>query len=82
MALTTEEVTKYTAYLDQAESAYHKLMSGQAVVEFHDQNGEQVHYNRAGAKNLLAYINSLRRLLGKPDLTLGMMSAPPMGVIL
>lgn len=50
---TTQEL------LADAEAAYHKLMTGQAVASFRDQNGEQVSYTKANISALLAYITSL-----------------------
>ena len=51
--------------LDEAEAAYHALMTGQAVAEFRDHNGETVRYTAANASRLLAYIQSLKMQLGK-----------------
>lgn len=45
--------------LADAEAAYHKLRTGQAVAQFRDQNGEMVSYNKANANELLAYIKEL-----------------------
>lgn len=50
--------------LDEAVAAYHRLMTGAGVVEFRDQNGETVKYERANAYRLAAYIQELRRELG------------------
>lgn len=50
---TTQEL------LDDANAAYHRLMTGTAIVEVRDQNGELVRYNQASAPRLLDYINSL-----------------------
>ncbi len=46
--------------LSDAEAAYHKLMTGQAVARFKDQNGEEVQYTAASASKLLSYINGLK----------------------
>lgn len=51
--------------LTEAEKAYHDLLTGSAVVEFRDQNGETVKYLRANKNDLLAYINSLKAQLGQ-----------------
>lgn len=64
MSLTQEEITRYTAWLTQAETAYNSLMAGGAAVEFKDQNGESIRYSSANRGNLLAYINQLRAALG------------------
>ncbi len=46
--------------LAEAESSYHDLMTGKAVVEVTDQNGEKVVFNRASASKLAQYIHSLK----------------------
>lgn len=46
--------------LTEAESAYHDLMTGKAVVEVTDQNGEKVVFSRASATKLAQYIQSLK----------------------
>ena len=46
--------------LAEAESAYHDLMTGKAVVEVTDQNGEKVTFHRASASKLAQYIQSLK----------------------
>jgi hypothetical protein len=50
--------------LDEAETAYHDLVIGKALVQFHDSNGEQVSYNQANRGALAAYIQDLKRQLG------------------
>ncbi len=50
--------------LQEAETAYHELMAGRAVVEIRDQNGETVRYQAANAFRLATYIQELKRLLG------------------
>lgn len=50
--------------LDDAEAAYHALLTGKAVAEFRDQNGETVKYTTASLPRLLAYITQLKRELG------------------
>ena len=52
---TTEEL------LALAEAAYHDLMTGRAVVEVRDQNGESIRYNPANAYRLANYIAELKR---------------------
>lgn len=53
--------------LDQAESAYHQLMTGQKAVVFVDQNGERIEYNRVSAGRLQQYINDLKsQIYGTP----------------
>lgn len=49
--------------LTDAESAYHDLMTGAAVVEVTDQNGERIKYNAANAFRLAAYIQDLKNQL-------------------
>jgi len=50
--------------LAEAESAYHDLMTGKAVVEVTDQNGEKVVFHRASASKLAQYIQSLKTQVG------------------
>lgn len=46
--------------LTEAEAAYHDLLTGKAVVEFRDQNGEVVRYGQARKGDLAAYIERLK----------------------
>ena len=55
--------------LASAEAAYHNLLTGTAVVEVRDQNGEMVRYNAASAPRLAAYINELKRQLSTTTTT-------------
>lgn len=80
MALTPEQITYYTAQLQEAESAYHGVMIGGAVREFTDQNGEKIVYSSANRTALIGYINYLRNLLGVSPMY-GLV-ARPMGVFL
>lgn len=50
--------------LQEAETAYHRLLTGQAAVEFRDSNGEMVRYSATNAARLMAYIVSLKKQLG------------------
>lgn len=52
------------AMLQEAETAYHRLLIGTSAVEFRDQNGELVRYSPANAARLKAYIDSLKSQLG------------------
>ena len=80
MALTPEETTKYTAYLTEAETAYHRLQMGGAVRVFVDQNGERIEYSAVNRLNLLSYINELRALLGMDPYPFAVVGRPA-GVI-
>jgi hypothetical protein len=51
--------------LTEATEAYHALLTGTAVVEFRDQNGETVKYSRANKNDLKAYIDMLKVELGQ-----------------
>lgn len=53
-----------TERLEEAENAYHALMTGRSVVECRDSNGEMVRYTAANASRLAAYIEDLKRQLG------------------
>ena len=48
---------------EQAVEAYDKLMRGEAVRVFVDQNGERIEYAPANAAKLAAYISELKRSL-------------------
>lgn len=50
--------------LDQAEAAYHDLVTGRMARVFVDQNGERVEYNPASSRTLAQYIQELKRQLG------------------
>jgi hypothetical protein len=50
--------------LDEAQQAYHALMTGTAVTKVRDQNGEEVTYTTANAYRLATYIEDLKRQLG------------------
>lgn len=56
--MTTEEA------LAEAQTAYHKLVTGRSVVEFRDQNGELMRYTQPNAARLAAYIETLKVQLG------------------
>ena len=70
MAMTTLEL------FNDAVSAYHRLMTGTAVVEVQDQNGEKVRYSVANKANLAAYIATLAALLGVANPIAGLANAP------
>lgn len=55
-----------TVALQEAETAYHRLMTGQSAVEFRDSNGESVRYSAVSATKLMGYILSLKIQLGQP----------------
>ena len=79
-SLTPDQIAALTAKLAEAEAAYHSLMIGGGVREFHDQNGERVVYSEAGAASLLTYINGLRAQLGMCPY--GAPVARPLGFVL
>lgn len=58
MALTTEQK------LDDAEKAYHDLLTGRALRVVVDRNGERVEFTAANRQMLKAYIDELRTALG------------------
>lgn len=53
------------ARLDEAEAAYHALMTGQSVTELRDHNGETIRYSRTDAAKLWGYIQYLKGQLGQ-----------------
>ncbi len=58
--LTLEQVQKLLA---EAQSAYHELMTGTAIAEMVDSNGERVRYNQANKNSLYQYIVGLQNQL-------------------
>lgn len=50
--------------LAEAEKAYHALMTGTAVVEIVDQNGERVRFNNTTRGSLYTYMQELRSKIG------------------
>lgn len=50
--------------LDEAEQAYHSLVTGAGIAEFRDQNGELVRYTPANRHALWGYILRLRSEMG------------------
>lgn len=55
---TTAELRELLA---DAEKQYHALLTGTAVVEFRDQNGELVRYTPANRAALSQYLDQLRQ---------------------
>ena len=80
IALTPEQRALLQQQLNEATAAYHSVMVGGQVREFHDQNGERIVYSSSNRTALLSYINWLRGVLGQTPLC-GIV-APPAGVFL
>lgn len=59
--------------LIDAQTALHALLTGSAVAEFRDQNGETVKYSKANKSDLMAYIEWLKGQLGMTVLPSGPM---------
>lgn len=59
---TREEIQ---ALLDEAEAAYHRLITGTTTVSTRDATGRQVTYSQANAAALTAYIAGLKAQLGQ-----------------
>lgn len=62
--------------LQQAETAYHDLMTGVAVRKFVDQNGESVEYSRANIAQLSSYIEALKQQIAALDGTAAQYRGP------
>ena len=60
---TAEERFQYEAWLKEANTAYHALMTGQSEVSI-SADGESVTYRGSNKAQLQSYINDLRRVLG------------------
>lgn len=65
--MTGQELTALKLKIAEAETAYHRLMLGGAVVEVTDQNGEKVRYAQANRSGLYSYIQTLKALLPSDD---------------
>lgn len=52
--------------LNEARTAYHKLMTGTSLVELRDQNGETVRFTSINRQALYSYIQDLERQLCAP----------------
>lgn len=73
--LSDADRTMWGARLTEAQTAYHDLMTGQAVAAFTDQNGERVSYSKTDAGKLASYIGDIIALLGTP-VTVATSTAP------
>lgn len=62
--MTDSDREKLLARLAEAETAYHRLMTGAAARVIVDQNSERVEFVSTTAGRLAAYIQDLRRQLG------------------
>lgn len=51
--------------LEEAEEAYHDLMTGRSVRVLVDQNGERIEYQSSNRNQLALYIQQLREDLAK-----------------
>lgn len=58
MPLTTEQK------LEEAEKAYHALVTGTLARVFVDRNGERVEFTAANRQGLYTYISELKQSLG------------------
>jgi hypothetical protein len=61
--LSPAERLIYQGRLDEALSAKHLLLTGKALEQFVDQNGEQVRYTKMTLDGLLTYIKELEDIL-------------------
>ncbi len=73
--MTEDEVLIYTRRLLEAREKRHALLTGNAVEQFVDQNGEQVKYTKMNIRDLEAYIAELEVLLN-PSLARQRMRRP------
>lgn len=63
------DLTLIRSQLADARASYHRLMTGQAVNVFVDQNGERIQYTMQNRADLYGYILRLQSCLpcGTPD---------------
>ena len=66
--------------LAESEAAYHELSIGKSPVEFRDQNGESLTYQRAQLPRLAAYVASLRRAVAGETVQKNRTSFPTKGL--
>lgn len=65
MTLTDAQKTAITSQLNDAQTAYHNLITGQNVAQVRDQNGETITYSVTKIPELAAYIAGLQAMLGQ-----------------
>jgi hypothetical protein len=58
------DIATLTAWLAEAEQAYHNLNMGLQAKVVVDQNGERIEYNASTRGQLFSYIQDLKRQLG------------------
>lgn len=73
--MTEEERLIYSRRLLDAQTARHALITGTAVEQFVDQNGETVKYSKMNIAKLEEYIAELEALLN-PTLAIARMRRP------
>lgn len=61
------DTVKLKALLEDAETAYHSLLTGTMARVVVDQNGERVEFTAANRANLYAYIQQLNSQIGITD---------------
>lgn len=64
--MTKPTQAELKALLIEARAAYHKLMTGTALIELRDQNGESVRFSAVRRSDLYAYIQDLERQIDSP----------------
>jgi len=62
--MACETLQELEKKLDEANKAYHALMTGTAIVEVEDQNGERVRFNQTSRGVLYTYIQQLKTEIG------------------
>lgn len=62
-ALSDVEKALYRTRLTEAQAAKHSLLTGKALEQYIDQNGEQVRYTKMTLDGLTTYIKELEDLL-------------------
>ncbi len=69
-------LTPLEKMIAEAEGAYHKLMTGQSLVELVDQNGERVRFQSIDSQRLYNYIMQLKSQLPVQQLCLTSPNGP------
>lgn len=79
MTCSPDTIALLKQRLEQAEQAYHDLMTGQMARVIVDQNGERIEYTAANAYRLSTYIAELKRRISACS---GIRTGRPMKVYL
>ena len=78
--MSTCDPIKINEQLQQAQAAYHALLTGQQARVIVDQNGERVEFTAANSRSLYNYICQLQNMLAQGNCNFAV-AARPMGFL-